>query len=323
MSKVPVSFLKCKAIEKNYYFFASRPDDLDEDAEFSRVFFYDDEEHGNKWRHLDLPHFTVESLCVVVTAIDGRRCYAALSKEGSVSFIGTDRRWLEKVGDSGVKTRDVLPIYGYLNALKEISGELYACGGGGQIYRRSSGEWIDIAGDLRKSAPDFTQSIPLNQIKFGEDISDIDGYAHDDLYAVGMDAIYHYDGKSWKACNKTADEILTGVLCLPDGVVLACGFNGTVLRGNVRQGFKDISHYDDNMILTKVVEFEGRFYFASNDGLFFLDEDSTGSKLKKIGEVGDCEDVSAADGTLLCVGQKSIHILQSGRWRHLPHPDND
>ncbi|SFD81013.1 hypothetical protein [Paracidovorax konjaci] len=323
MSKVPVSFLKCKVIEKNYYFFAARPDDLDEDAEFSRIFFYDDEDHGNKWRHLDLPHITVESLCVVITAIDGHRCYAALSKEGSVSFIRTDRRWLEKVGDSGVKTRDVLPIYGYLNALKEISGELYACGGGGQIYRRNSGEWVDIAGDLRKSTPDLTQPIPLNQIKLGEDISDIDGYANDDIYAAGMDGIYHYNGVSWTACDNPTDEILTSVLCLPGRKVFACGFNGTILSGNARQGFKDISHYDDNMILTKVVEFQGDLYFSSNAGLFSMNKGEAGSRLQKIQEVDDCEDISVLDDVLLCVGWKTIQIFQSGRWKQLLHPDND
>jgi hypothetical protein len=58
--------------------------------------------------------------------------YAALSKEGLITYNGAGKQWTEKIGDAGVKSRKVLPVYGYLNALKEIAGELYACGGAGR-----------------------------------------------------------------------------------------------------------------------------------------------------------------------------------------------
>lgn len=322
MSKVPVSFLKCRLIEENYFLIASKPDGLDESTEFTRLFFYDDLEPVSKWNRWDLPGFGLADICIVRESIPGARCYAALSKEGAVSYSGAGKQWTEKVGESGVKTRDATPVFGYLNALKEIAGDLYACGGGGQIYRRHDGRWRDIAGDLRRGTPDFSKPVPSNQVELPEDFSGIDGYSSDDVYVTGMNGIYHFNGTAWKKCLAPTDEMLTAIMCTEGGLVWACGFNGTVLRGNARNGFEDVSHYEDNMILTSIEMSDGGILFSSNDGVYKLPMGAHGQKLPKVQSMQDCEHASSLGKTMIAVGAKKVMVNHNGSWTELVHPDN-
>lgn len=237
--------------------FSSRLDGIDDSAEFSRIFFYDAQSSGDPWRHLDLPNFTTVSICSSIKAMGDRRKYVILSKNGDISVYWPGGASTENIAEAGVDKE--LPIYGYLNSLKEINGALYACGGGGQIYKRGKNGWRDIAGKLRKQSPIPKANLALNTLEIGDDISDIDGYSEDNIYAAGRDGIYHFDGKLWSEVDISTDEIIMSISCAPDGVIWACGFNGAILRGDFKNGFKDISHYDDNMILTKMVFFRTEY----------------------------------------------------------------
>ncbi|MCG7409434.1 hypothetical protein MH117_18655 [Paenibacillus sp. ACRRX] len=320
MNAILITFNKCAAIEDDYYMFASKPDDLDDSSEFTRIFYFDDQAPENKWRHLDIPYFSTICLCVVKSALGSQRKYAALSKNGDISYYWPGGQGTEKIVDAGLKK--VAPMYGYLNSLKEIDGCLYACGGGGQIYVRDANQWHDIAGELRSPAPTIKPNHAINQFNIGDDIADIDGYSAKDLYAVGRNGIYHFNGHSWRLCQVFTDEIMMSVICASNGVIWTCGFNGTILRGNAASGFEAVSHYDDDMILTKMAFYRDHIYFASNEGLFLLDYTKEKSRLQKIDEIVECEDISVVGDTLLCIGSKSIYILDKHGWRELKHPDH-
>ncbi|MEA9822354.1 hypothetical protein VDF98_03725 [Xanthomonas campestris pv. raphani] len=320
MNAVPITFSHCIAIESDYYMIASKPDALDASEEFTRLFYFD-AQAPNTWRHTDTPYFTAVDMCVVHRALGSQRRYAVLSRQGQVLYYWPGDQLAEKIEGAGLAEPGG-PVYGYLNALKEIDGSLYVCGGGGQIYRRNGRGWSDMAGTLRKPAPLLKADLALHSPIVGDDLSDIDGYRADDLYVAGGQGIYHYGGHDWIACETSTDETLMAVMCMPGGVVWACGFNGAVMRGNAAEGFRDVSHYDDNMLLTNMAFFGRHLYFSSNQGLFRLDPQAPKSRLEKINMVPECEDVSVVGDVLLCVGPKSIHILQSGDWRELVHPDN-
>jgi hypothetical protein len=53
--------------------------------------------------------------------------------------------------------------------------------------------------------------------------------------------------------------------------VVFVGHNGTLLHGNARSGFKNLSTVDDNQNFTAVEWFEGLLFMASNFGLFTYD----------------------------------------------------
>ncbi|MOA55738.1 hypothetical protein D3C78_1795800 [compost metagenome] len=75
------------------------------------------------------------------------------------------------------------------------------------------------------------------------------------------------------------------------------------------------------MILSKMAFFKDKLYFASNNGLYFLDYAKEKSRLQKMDEIEECEDISVIGDTLLCIGSKSINILDKNGWKELKHPD--
>lgn len=321
MHTQPITFTHCLAIEGDYHMFAARPGGLDEDAEFSRIFYFDAQMPSDPWRHTDVPGLSVVALCVIHQARGPQRSYAALSKNGAVFYQWPGGQAVERIEDAGL--HGDAPVYGYLNAIKEIGGVLYACGGGGQIYRRGAQGWRDMAGDLRQRASLLAPGLDLNAVQLGDDISDIDGYAADDLYASGAQGVYHYDGRSWSACAVPQAGIMMKILCAPDGVVWACGFDGSILRGNRAKGFAHVGHRADGLILTGMAILGEKLYFSSTQGLFFLDLQQGQGRLEKVSEIPECEDVSVADGHLLCVGPKKISVLHAGVWTELKHPDHE
>ncbi|WP_320200637.1 hypothetical protein RMR16_024775 (plasmid) [Agrobacterium sp. rho-13.3] len=319
MEAVPITFGTCVAIEDDYYLISAKPDVLDADQELARLFFFD-ATLPDGWRYVDISDFTIADVCVVDNAIGKQRRYAVLSREGEIIYYSPGEQFGEKVIGAGLKSDG--PVYGYLNKLKEVDGTLYACGGGGQIYRRSDDGWEDIAGPLRREALPPLPNIVLNPVTIGDDVADIDGYSPTDMYAAVGRGIYHYDGDQWKRCGLPFNEIIMAITCAPDGFVWACGFNGLILCGNTSNGFSAVQHDRAETHLTKVTLFKGKLYFASNQGLLRQRLKEGTTVLEKVPSVPVCDDLSTAGEVLLCVGSKSIHLLQSGVAAELSHPDN-
>ena len=61
----PVRFQAACAIESDYVFIAAKPESLDEDQAFTRIFYFD-QQNATPWRHVDIPDFTVAGVCVVL-----------------------------------------------------------------------------------------------------------------------------------------------------------------------------------------------------------------------------------------------------------------
>jgi hypothetical protein len=58
----------------------------------------------------------------------------------------------------------------------------------------------------------------------------IDGWARDDLYAGGGDAVVHYDGRVWNILRRFPDEEVADLLCAPDGRLYVLGTMGLWCR---------------------------------------------------------------------------------------------
>ena len=316
----PVHFKAACVIEDDYVFIAAKPDDLDEEQAFTRIFFYDAQQRQMPWRHMDWIDSAVVDVCVSRVSFGGQRRYVALSKQGQVHYSWPQGFETEQIPDAGID-RDT-PIYGYLNAIREISGRLYACGGGGQIYVRGNAGWSNLAGALRVAVTAPKPNLALNQIQMGDELGDIDGFSENDLYVVGHGTVRQYDGVQWTACEVPTDEILLAVLCTAEGEVWACGFNGTILRGNASSGFKDVSRFDDNMIFSSMCIYGKLLYLASNEGLFALDMTDRDPRITKIPEITDTDFVGCTGATIWSVGNKDIVYSDGRTWTRIDHPDN-
>jgi len=276
-------------------------------------------------------------------------CYSAafdlrclLNTEGLVNLYGPlgnpDHTF--QIQDAGVFRQGSKGL-GYVSHIRAIGTGLYVCGDCRQVYRfawngkdLASGSWQDMAGPMRE-APVSDQP-PEDGDAFDMwldaqdrcNFEDIDGSSDSDIYAVGDEA-WHFDGQGWQRLTLPTDETLHALLVVDAQRVLMVGHNGTLLMGNARQGFKDLSGVDDNQNFTGVAVLGDRIWLASNMGLFVYDDAAHGiqpyaTDLKV--DLVDTHMLEAKDGVLWSFGFKDLAYLDTRqdrqRWVRVYHPDN-
>jgi hypothetical protein len=232
--------------------------------------------------------------------------------------------------------------YGYVSRIRSVGTGLYVCGDHRQFYRfdwdgknLTAGRWLDMAGGMRQ-AP-VSDNPPTDEAAYDHwldaqsdsvEFRDLGGTEANDLYAVG-DEVWHFDGKHWQSLKLPTDEPLNAIKVIDLQRVLLVGHNGTVLLGNAKEGFKDLSSVDDNQNFTSVEYFQDKLWLASNLGLFVYDFTKlriepyrTDLKVDLI----DVHQLEAKDGVLWSFGYKDLAYWDSNkgnmRWVRVHHPDN-
>ncbi len=269
------------------------------------------------------------------------RC--ALSREGWVRLYGPggnpDRTF--QIPDAGVFGPQSKG-YGYVNRIQAVGDGLYVCGDHRQFYRfvwdgqnLASGRWVDAAGSMRQApvpadAPDEPQAFEawLDAQEDSVEFRDLGGSAGDDLYAVG-DQVWHYNGQTWQQVALPTDEVIHAIKVVDAQRVALVGHNGTVLLGNAKAGFVDVSGVDDNQNFTGVEFFMDRLWLASNLGLFVYDFANRKIEPYKTDLAVDLVDthlLEAKDGVLWSFGYKDLAYWDSredgSKWVRVHHPDN-
>jgi hypothetical protein len=299
--KFPVTFLGGYSARKGVLGLIAIPDEIG-DAEFCRMYSYNNGQWGRVPQDFD---FTCRSITYLSEEKSGYKAWWALGKNGEVIEVKGGVASVDDIPGAGLNVPDP---YGYMSVIRNIGGELYACGYGRQVYQRR-GQWTSIADPIltRETARGFL---------------DMDGSGHDALYAVGYHGeIYFYDGTSWQPDDAPTTEHLTGVRCVGPDDVWVCGRNGVVLHGryNRWQVIHD-SAFTGNWWC--VEEFGGRIYLASNTGLAYID----GVSIRPV-DVGLDRSITthrlhACDGLLWSIGVKDILVFDGQTWQEVVHPGN-
>lgn len=324
IQREPITFSAASAIERDYVYVAGKPDSVDSEVPFSRLFFFDEQRSGSAWVRHDLPGEDIASIAVGPALFGQPRVYCAMSKNGVVEYCWPGGSKLEAIDGAGV-ARVTAPIFGYVNEIRMINSRLYVCGAGGQIYRREADGWVHFASDFATPARAPAAGVIHESGRgLAHHFTSVDGVDGDDMYVVGHDGeIQYFDGRRWRQCEPVSDEILLRVRCVDHQTVWACGFNGTLLLGSAENGFKDVGAYDLNAIFHDLCVHEGHCYVASNQGLFRFDG-KTILPLDFVFGNGD-RDVMALDvkdGILWCFGYRSVARFDGHKWAFFAHPDN-
>lgn len=183
----PVTFTAACAIERDYIYVAGKPDRMDSEGAFSRLFFFDEQNLSHPWALHDLPDWDVVSLCTHGNAFGAPRVYCALSRNGEIEYRWPGGEHVERIDEAGV-ARTALPVFGYVNAIREIAGQLYVCGFGGQVYMRVGSDWLHIAPAFKTPAQAPSAGLAVNSVNAEpHNFAAIDGFASDDIYVVGDD----------------------------------------------------------------------------------------------------------------------------------------
>jgi hypothetical protein len=322
-----VHFLDSIPVENSRLYVACQLDDIEpREIAHTRMFAFDTPD-DRKWFHHDVD-MNVVSVAIKMghaNDLDESRRLIGLSKEGELDIFATgDYVWrTEKIPDAGVR----FGSRGHMTHVRQIGSHLFACGHNGQVYKRvGDNSWIAIDSEIYKSI-DYTSgdtSKLLNAMLGQRVLNCIDGSSEADVYTVGDDGyMAHFDGKKWKEIKLKTTEHLQWIRCYSPTEAWACGFNGTLLVGNVISGFRDVSTIDDNYTWWSLAKLDNKIYLAAAEGLFVYE--GTGIKPVKTGLSPEHEDtyrVNVKDGALWSVGAKDIVRLMNGSWERFGHIDN-
>lgn len=322
-----VYYIDGVAIESNFAFMATQLEDLDpREVAHTRMSGYNPVQERPFGYH-DINDNIVSVHAYRLLPVDKHR-YVSLGGHGVVYFVrGSDRHIIEEqLPGAGLREGN---LGGLMTHLREIGGHLWACGQRGQVFRRfGPNDWRHVDHGLFTPlrAEDYAGragDLALAMIS-GPMLNCLDGNSESDVYAVGDSGLMvHFNGRTWSTIPLKTDEHLQWVRCYGPNEIWACGFNGTVLVGNARQGFRDVSTVDDNQTWVCLTKYQGQIYLCEEDGLHVFD----GKSIKPVvtglkPELQDAWRVDHADGVLWSIGVKDLARFDGTRWERIHDPDN-
>ena len=239
-----------------------------------------------------------------------RQIQVVLCAEGHVGFFGKEEGFYEKIAGAGLHAEDARG-YGYMNMIRQIGAPLYACGGGGQIYKRvAPGDW---------------RSVDEAMLAAGRDLifEDVNGPHEESLYLVGQRGSAYWKGKGpFQDMGLPTSVWLNRILVEDEKNVWICGDKGTLLRGNHIDGFREAAPAGGETFLS-MAQFEGRIYLASATGLYVLERGRISRVRATLEpELYDAHILDAVDGVLWSIGYRDIARFDGRVWQRLDLPGN-
>ncbi len=325
-----VHYLDGIAIGPDLIFFACQLDALDSsETAHTRMSNYNPAgSQDSAFGFFDLED-NIVSVHAYRTLPEDKKRFVCLGRHGDVHFVRGSTREVrtEKIPGAGMVDGN---FGGLLSHLREIDGQLWACGQHGQIYRRRGTDdwvradegvrvWIDPARfrDRSDEMLELMSSAPM--------LSCVDGSSLSDVYVVGMNGyMAYFDGDGWTQVELPTQDHLEWIRCYGPSEVWVCGYNGALLKGNVREGFKRMSGNDDSETFVCLTKFNGKVYLSAEEGLFIFDGKKVAPvKTKLKPELQDAWRVDHADGVLWSIGVKDLARFDGKRWQRIQDPDNE
>jgi hypothetical protein len=277
---------------------------LDVDDPFSIILEYD----GNftqPWSRVEVRR-NVADVTAKPDPELGSRPYIAISDEGDVFSITGDGILTEKIRGAGVYSADA-DGSGGISGISFADGKLYAFGLGGQLYvQDAQGTWRRLAiddpaaavrGSLKSLGGNediyIVGSIAPQPFLASEEIekAQLEAAAAGDfqrfeelskeaervagqqgLGGMPTGLLLHGSGESWRRLESGAAHTFNDVFIETSERVWICGTEGSILLGNGKDGFKDVSFHGDRSInLVSLTKFRDRITLASDYGLHSFD----------------------------------------------------
>lgn len=288
-------------------------------SEYTRLYHYD-ARSAKPWSYHDVRFWTV-ALERFREGTDGVWTLCALSERGEMERASRGKAVVERVADAGLY-RSGSTGYGYLTKLREIGGGLYACGDGGQVYKRLGPDtWVHMDSGLLQP-PDVKDRLLLNVI---------DGPAEDDLYAGGNlpgssgreGRLFHWNGASWRRVDIPIVSDVNAICIENERRIWVAGRKGTLLVGDHRSGFESLSTNRSSQLFHDLTIFNGVLYLGSNFGLFRYDKERhrvVRERTELSPELSYISTVAQADGVLWAVGPTDIARFDGQSWNRISQP---
>mgnify|MGYP001952254567 CR=1 FL=1 len=260
---------------------------------------------GN-WYHLyDLDDITQDSHRQAADGNHGKDIYHLLGRLGSL-----------RIHPSGQAFQDEqLPLANaYLKSLREIDGQLYACGTQGQVLRRTAQGWQRMDQGIYEPLQDQVTS----------SLNALDGTATNDIYAAGdSGALWHWDASNWTRLESPTNLPLYVVHQHSDGSIFLAGSGGVLFRGNRQQGWADLSDSAfSHLVLENACEFQGALYLSSGTHLLCYANDQLSAVHVPLPGPLAFHNLDACAEALWCVGDDCVLSFDGQNWQAHPCPEN-
>ncbi|WDZ50119.1 hypothetical protein LF296_12380 [Acinetobacter vivianii] len=320
--KNPITFTSGCAISAHRFCLSANIDELDTWDCFSKTKIYKHFEQQN-WSCLDLEGWKVIS--VAYQSREGEPSIISLDQEGYVGIFQQNNNEHQEI-----RFKLEEKIYGQFNKLRTVRQELYACGDGGQVYLNAGDSWSNIGFNLEEQPLEVTQGEIFSlesDFSFERNLYDINGFAHDHLYVCGTKGddgfIAFFNGSNWIEVNRITPSALYSITLCPDGKsVLISGQYGTLLKGNIDDGFKSLKNRSINAIFYNAAFYQEAIYIASEQGLYVY-SDSEYSIVPELSDIQGVISVEEKDGILWVLSYKQLIRFDGKTWDKINHPDND
>jgi hypothetical protein len=324
--KSGVEFIRALVVRGDRLYLAGSPDAFEPYTAFTRMFSYYGDRDDRPWTHHDLQWWTVA--LEMSRREDGSTVRCILSQEGDIGMPSPGGLVFENIVDAGVSSPGNKG-YGYVSNLRHIGEHLYACGSGGQVYKRLGPDnWVHMDAGLlqdRKALANGTVGRLL--------LRAIDGAAENDVYATGSmpgdtgyeGVLFHGDGSGWRRLDIARVKQLNAIYVESADRVWLCGQNGALLVGNHREGFEDWSDAAQSQLFHDLTMYEDTLYLSADKGLCAYDGKRRRVVRVKTGlkpEPRHLSNIDCADGVLWSVGRKDIVKFDGRTWARIDHPDN-
>ena len=238
-----------------------------------------------------------------------------MQKKPNLCVLGRNGFFREYV--AGAKPID-LPIHkkdvSYLEDIKLIGNNLYACGGQNQLYKLDGQIWRDF---------DHAIYSPFKG-KLEKCLLSIDGYSDQDIYAVGeRGAVWHWNGHKWSNVDAPTNLSLNCVKCMANGDVFICGDGGALFRLNQKKQWLDLSNPEiTTRSLWDIAEYEGFCYVTAENKLLRTDGDSIEEINIPTEQEAYFYSIDALEENLWIVGGEEVYQYNGKSWQVLICPDN-
>lgn len=301
MAEGSVTFLNGYSPRRGSVGLLAFPDALPGETTFTRFF---SKTPDDQWFHTDF-NFDCRSLTAVLTPTT--RAWWLLGKNGeSVEIVIGGKTTISQIPGAGLYSPEKR---GYLDAIKNIAGDLFACGYQRQVYRRLNATWVSIADDILTK-------------ETGRGFFDIDGSNTSSVYAVGWHGeIFRWDGRAWQQDDSPTTAHLAAVRCVSPEDVWICGNSGIVLHGRFNNWeVIDNAGFSGNWYA--IEEFNGTVYLAANQNLASIVDGVIRPVDVGLKRAITTHRLHAKDGLLWSIGEKDILVFDGQVWKEILHPDN-
>lgn len=277
------------------------PDSMPSGTNFTRFFTKNPQD---QWFHTDFD-FDIKSL--TATLSPNRNSWWLLGKNGEVvEIVIGGKTIVSRIEGAGLHTAN---RRGYLQAITNISDNLFACGYGRQVYQLIDGKWRSIADEIL-----------TNEIGIG--FYALDGINPSDIYVVGAKGeIFHWNGARWQKNQSPTSTYLAAIRSVSAEEHWICGNNGLVLQGQL-DNWKiiDSGGFEENWY--SIEKFNGQIYLAGNQSLATVIDDVIHPVDVGLGRKITTHKLHSKEGLLWSIGEKDILTFDGQTWTEIKHPDN-